>query len=201
MGYLTKEEIDSIGFSYVGDGVQISDKAVFYETHLIEIGDYSRIDDFCLLSGRVVIGRNVHVAVYSHLAGGSEGIVLDDFSGIAYGCQIFTQSDDYSGESLTNPTVQTKYKKEIKEKIYIGKHCIIGANSVVMPGVTMAEGCSLGAQSLLHKSTEPWGVYFGVPAKKIKNRKKDLLEKEKEMLAEESSQKTKALQEIFNKNE
>ena len=200
MGYLTREQIERIGFSYVGDGVQISDRAVFYDTHLIEIGDYSRIDDFCLLSGKVSLGRNVHIAVYSHLAGGSEGIVLDDFSGGAYGCQIFTQSDDYSGESLTNPTVQKKYKNEIKEKIHIGKHCIIGANSVVMPGVVMAEGCSLGAQSLLHKSTEPWGVYFGVPAKKINIRKKDLLEKEKAMLADESAQKEKAFQKIFNKN-
>lgn len=46
----------------------------------------------------------------------------------------------------------------------------------------MEEGTSIGANSLVLKSTEPWGIYAGSPIKKLKNRKKDLLKLEKEFL-------------------
>ena len=183
MAYLTKDQLHSFGFKRIGENVLISERAVIYNADQIEIGDNSRIDDFCVLSGKICIGRNVHLAVFTNLAGGAPGITLDDFSGIAYGCQIFAQSDDYSGRTMTNPTIPAEYKKETKRKVYIGRHVIIGANSVVLPGVNVAEGCSLGAQSLLTKSTEPWTIYFGVPAKKLKSRRKDLLELEMKFLA------------------
>ena len=77
------------------------------------------------------------------------------------------------------------YKKELKKKVVIGRHCIIGAHSAVFPGVIMAEGCSLGAMSMLTKSTEPWSIYFGIPAKRIKERKKDLLILERNYLDSE----------------
>lgn len=55
-------------------------------------------------------------------------------------------------------------------------------NSIVLPGVSLAEGTSVGALSVVRKNTEPWSVYLGNPAKKIKNRKKDLLDLEKKYL-------------------
>jgi acetyltransferase-like isoleucine patch superfamily enzyme len=54
-----------------------------------------------------------------------------------------------------------------------------------MPGVVLSEGTSVGAMSLVLKSTEPWGVYVGNPAKRLKDRKRDLLELEKEYLKNE----------------
>jgi acetyltransferase-like isoleucine patch superfamily enzyme len=47
------------------------------------------------------------------------------------------------------------------------------ANSVVLPGVTMAEGSVLGSNSLLKTNTEPWTVYAGSPARPIRKRNKD----------------------------
>jgi len=91
---------------------------------------------------------------------------------------VFTQSDDYSGMTLTNPTIPTQFKKETKKEIYVGKHVIVGAGSIIFPGVNIAEGCSVGALTLVTKSTEAWGVYVGNPAKRIKERKKDLLKLE-----------------------
>jgi galactoside O-acetyltransferase len=150
----------------------------------MEIGDYSRIDDFCVISGKVTIGRNVHVAVFCNVGGGELGVTLDDFSGLAYGCHVFSQSDDYSGRTLTNPTVPAKYKCEIKSPVHIKRHSIVGVSSVIFPGVTLAEGTSIGAMSLVTKSTEEWSVYFGVPAKRLKARKRELLELEKDYLQE-----------------
>jgi galactoside O-acetyltransferase len=187
MGYLSQEQLHAMGFKSLGANVLISEKASIYDADRIEIGDHSRIDDFCAVSGTVRIGRNVHIAVLCTIAGGSEGVTLADFSGLAYGCQIFSQSDDYSGGTLTNPTVPAKYKKEIKKPVYIGRHVIIGTNSIVLPGVSIADGCSVGACSMVTKSTEEWSVYFGVPAKRIKARRRELLELEQAYLSTESA--------------
>lgn len=175
MAFLAHTQLQAMGFKYLGKDVRISDKAAIYNADQIEIGDYSRIDDFCVLSGRIRIGRNVHIAVFCNLAGGTEGITMDDFAGLAYRCDIFSQSDDYTGGTLTNPTVPGVFKQETRQAVYVGRHCIIGAGSMVFPGVHVAEGCSVGAMSMVTKTTHPWGVYFGVPAKRIKSRRRDLL--------------------------
>ena len=38
-----------------------------------------------------------------------------------------------------------------------------------------------GSMSLINRSTEPWGVYAGIPARRLKERKRDLLELEKKL--------------------
>lgn len=185
MAFLSEEQLQALGFKKLGRNVCISDKASIFNPEQMEIGHNSRIDDFCVVSGRVVIGRNVHVAVFCNIAGGTEGVVLGDFAGLAYGCHVFSQSDDYSGRTLTNPTVPSQYKRETKKAVNIGRHCILGTNSIVFPGAHVAEGTSTGALSVVTKPTEPWSLYTGSPAKKIKDRRRDLLELEKEYLQED----------------
>lgn len=119
MSFLSDSELRKIGFKKLGKNVKISEKASIYNPEKIEIGDNSRIDDFCLLSGKISIGNNVHIAAYCNIAGGIEGITFDDFSGLAYGCHVFSQSDDYTGRTLTNPTIPKKYKKEIIKQVII----------------------------------------------------------------------------------
>lgn len=184
MAYLSETQLAEMGFKHLGKNVLVSDKCSIYNADQISIGDYSRIDDFCVVSGKVTLGRNVHIAVFVNLAGGEMGITMDDFSSVAYGSHVFTQSDDYLGTYLTNPTVPDKYKVETKLAIHIGRHVIVGTNSLIFPGVTLADGCSVGALSMVTKSTEPWKVYVGIPAKPVADRKKDLLDLEKQYLAE-----------------
>lgn len=178
MAWLSRDEIFALGFVEVGEDVRISDRASIYVTKGSCIGDRSRIDDFCVVSGKVDIGKNVHVAVFSNVAGGEPGVVMEDFAGLAYGCHVFTHSDDYSGGSLTNPTVPAKYKKEKKAEVRLGRHVILGTCAIVLPGVLVAEGCSVGAHALVTLSTEPWGIYVGAPAKRLKDRRRDLLKLE-----------------------
>ena len=182
MAYLVEKQLSEMGFKSLGKDVKISDRASIYNADQIEIGDYSRIDDFCVISGKIKIGRNVHIAPYCLVAGGEKGIIFEDFSGLAYQVQVFTQSDDYSGQTMTNPTVPAEFKKEAKRAVFIGRHSIVGAGSIILPGVTLNEGTSIGAMSLVRKSTESWSIYLGNPAKKIKDRKKDLLELERAYL-------------------
>ena len=183
MAFLAANQLRDLGFMSLGTGVLISDKASIYNPESMEIGDYSRIDDFCVISGRVSIGRNVHIAIHSNVAGGSDGVVLDDFSGLAYGCQVFSQSDDYSGTTMTNPTVPAEFKAVRKNAVRIGRHSILGTSTVVFPGVQIAEGCATGALAVVTKSTEPWSIYAGNPAKRVKRRNQGLLELEKAYLA------------------
>ncbi len=186
MAYCTNEQLMQMGFKSLGNNVKISDKASIYDADQIEIGDNSRIDDFCVVSGKVKIGKYVHAAPFSLIAGGEQGIFMDDFSGLAYHVQVFSQSDDYLGRALTNPTVPEIFKRETKEAVVLARHVIVGAGSIIFPGVVVAEGCAVGAMSLVRKSTRPWGVYVGNPARRVMERKKDLLELEKQFLEHES---------------
>lgn len=182
MSYLNLNQLKKKKFKKIGKNVKISSKASFYDCGEIEIGDNSRIDDYCLVSGRVFIGKNCHIAAFCNLAGGEKGIFIDDFAGVAYDCQIFTQSDDYSGYTLTNPTIPDKFKNEVKKKITIKKHSIIGTKSIILPGVILETGTAIYSYSLVTKSTEPWSIYFGIPAKKIKSRSRNLLKFEIQFL-------------------
>ena len=185
MAYYTEDELKNLGFKSIGKNVKISDKASIYNFDKIEIGDNSRVDDFCVISGSVKIGSNVHITPFCLVAGGIPGVIIESFSTLAYGVKVFSQSDDYSGASMTNSTIPKYFKKEILSKVLIERHSIIGAGSIVMPGVTIATGTSIGANSLVLKSTNPWEICAGSPVKKIKERKKELLILEKEYLKDE----------------
>jgi acetyltransferase-like isoleucine patch superfamily enzyme len=184
MSYLTKEQLNKIGFKFVGVDVKISDKACIYDPEKIIIDDYSRVDDLCILSGNIDIGKYVHITPMCLIAGGEPGVKLADFCTLAYGVKIFSQSDDYSGETMVSSLIDSKYKSEVFAQVVLNKHVVIGTNSVIFPGVNIAEGCSVGAMSLINQSTKPWGIYIGSPAKRIKERKQDLLKLEELFLEE-----------------
>jgi dTDP-4-amino-4,6-dideoxy-D-glucose acyltransferase len=97
---------------------------------------------------------------------------------------LHAQSDDFKGNFLTNPTIPDKYRKIKKKKIILEKHALIGSGCRIMPGVVVAEGSAVGAMSLLVKDTKPWKVYFGIPAKPLRDRSKQLLELEKQLLTD-----------------
>ncbi len=184
MGFLSYEETLKLGFKYVGKDVLVSDKASIYGAEFISIGDYSRIDDFCLLSasaeGGIEIGRYVHISAYSSLVGRAK-IVMQDFSGLSSKVAVYSSSDDYSGEHLTNPTVPAEFKKIDSRPVILEKHVIVGTGSVILPGVTIKYGTAVGALSMVYKDCEELSIYSGSPAKLLKPRKTNFIELEKEL--------------------
>ena len=168
-----------------GKNVKISDRAVIYNPDNLTIGDNVRIDDFCVLScgAGLKIGNNVHIAPYTAFFAGA-GIVIDDFVGISAHCAFYSTSDDYTGQSLTNPTVPDKYKNVTKAPIHIGRHVLIGHAVTVMPGVTIGEGVSIGAHSFITKDCVAWAIYAGCPAKIRAPRSQMILQLEKQYLEE-----------------
>ena len=189
MAWLTQEQLESLGLKHLGNDVKISDKASLINPELISIGDRSRIDDFCVLSGNVTIEHNVHVTVFCNLAGGEPGISIGAFSGIAYGSHIFAQSDDYTGLELVGPTFPEKYRSNtVKKPVVLEKFCNLGAHALVSPGVTLAEGTVVGIKSWISKSTKPWTIYFGIPAKELKPRLKNMVELAEQYMQEITEQ-------------
>ena len=179
--FYNEEELKEIGLKRVGQNVKISKKASIYSPEEIEIGDNVRIDDFALLSGSIVIGNNVHISTYAALFSCEKIIEIKDYVGVSSRVTIYSQTDDYSGDSLTNPTIPEEYKNVIKKEVVLGKHVIIGSSSVILPGASIGEGTAVGAMSLVNKPLEEWSIYAGIPCKKIKDRSKKLLEYEKEL--------------------
>lgn len=169
------DELKSLGFRHVGQDVYVSRKASLYGCGKMSIGNHVRIDDFCILSGKVEIGNYVHVAAYSALYGGENGVYIEDFANISSRVSVYSVSDDYSGETMTNPMVPDEYKKVTSAPVHIGKHVIIGSTSVVLPGVHVAEGGSFGCFSLIKEDTEAWWIYTGIPCEKLKERSRELL--------------------------
>ena len=184
--FYKEEELLSLGLKQYGSDVHISRKASIYGAENVIIGDNVRIDDFCILSGRVEIGNNVHIAAYSALYGGTEGIFIGNFANISSRVSIYSVSDDYSGKSMTNPTIPDEYKEVIKSSVHIGEDVIIGSTSVVLPGVNIAEGGSFGAFSLINQDTEEWTIYAGIPVKKLKERSRRAKMMEKEYIAKQT---------------
>lgn len=189
MAYLNDAQLAAIGLRSYGKKVYISDKASIYNPGAINIGDNVRIDDFVVISageGGIKIGSNIHIAIFSSLIGQGQ-IELKDFCNISSRVSVYSSSDDYSGNSLTNPTIPNKFKKVVNAPVTVEEHVIIGAGSVVLPGVTVGKGCAVGSLSLVNVSLEPFTIYAGVPVKRIKERSKVILELEKQYLSEASN--------------
>lgn len=184
MAFLTKEEINAMPFLSVGENVLISTKASLYGIDKIKIGSNVRIDDFSIISagsGGIVIGNYVHIAAYSSLIGANK-IILSDFSGISSRVSIYSSNDDYSGASLTNPTIPDEFKLVNHSDVFIGRHVIIGSGSILLPGSNLAEGVAIGAMSLVKGECRSFGIYSGNPLRFIKERKRDLLKLETELI-------------------
>ncbi len=183
MAFLNESELASIGFACIGRHVLVSRKASIYNPGNISIGDHVRIDDFCVISAGaegISIGSYVHIAIFSSLTG-AEHIALDDFAGLSSRVSIYSSSDDYSGATLTNPTVPDEFRKVAHGPVRIGRHVIVGAGSIILPGVTLMDGCAVGALSLVTKSHPEFTIISGVPARRIGNRKRDLLMQETQL--------------------
>lgn len=181
--FYSEDELKYLGIKRYGYNVLISKNAILYNPDKLEIGNNVRIDDFTTISGKVVLGDYIHIAQFCSLYGGNEGIYMENFSGISSKCTIYATSNDYSGESMTNPMVPAEYKTTDKNyPVKLEKHVVIGCSSVILPGVIVKEGSSVGAMSLITKSLQPWGVYAGIPVRYLKERSKKILDLEKRML-------------------
>ncbi len=175
--FYSGEELEQIGFRSLGNDVRLSRKASIYDAENIEIGNHVRIDDFCILSGRIRLGDHIHISAYSALFAGDYGIMMEDFTTLSSRCAIYALTDDYSGEYMTNPTVPEECRHVTGGQVVIKRHVIIGTGSTILPNLTIGEGTAVGSMSLVRESLDPWGIYVGIPCQRVKERVRKLLSK------------------------
>lgn len=165
----------------IGSNVVIGKTVRIRYPHLVEIGDNVIIDDFTYISTSLNLDNYVHIASGCKLIGGPNAkINILNFSTLSPNVVLAAGSDDYIS-GLASPLVPISFKGNCKiGEINIGRHCIIGSNSTVLPNVLFNDGAVVGAQSLVNKNLDAWTLYAGIPAKKIKLRDKlKILELEK----------------------
>ena len=169
-----------LGLRNLGKNVRIHRTALFFNPQHVDIGDNSRIDAFTIITGSeagVSIGRHVHIAAGAYLFGGG-GISVHDFAGISCRTILLSSNDDYSGRFLTGPTIPEKFTQVTRSRITIGRHAVIGAACVVLPGVEIGDGAAVGAQSLVKANVDPFTIVAGSPLRVLRKRDQRLLELE-----------------------
>lgn len=187
--FYTPEELKELGIKEFGENVKISRNAMLYHPEKLVLGHDVRIDDFTIISGNVRLYNFVHLSQFCGLYGDEAGIEIEDYTAVAAKCSIYAVSDDYVGANIPTPMVPMKYKTMIQKPVHIGKYSILGANTVILPGVTVKEGTTVGAMSLCNKDLDEWSVYAGIPARKVKNRDKKLLNLVEEFEKERATHK------------
>ena len=132
----------------------------------IEFGQNIIIDDFAFVyaTTRMKIGNYVHIACFASVVGGAD-LVLEDFVAISHGARILTGTDDFKDWGFGNSTVPLKYRNVTRKPVHVGKFCIVGANSVVLPGVTIGDNAVVGAGSVVTRDVPAGAVVVGNPAR------------------------------------
>jgi galactoside O-acetyltransferase len=169
--YYDETELRTIGFKSVGIDVRVSKTAKIKNPNEVSIGNHVAIDDFVVITTKACIGNYIHIATGVIIFGGKLSLlVMEDFTFISANSTLVLGSDDYVGEGLIGPTVPMKYRKVTYGTTTFKKYSGLGANTTVMPNVTIGEGSVTGASALLTKNIEDWGIYIGVPAKRVRDR-------------------------------
>ncbi len=150
----------------------------------VEFGTDIIIDDYVLIYAKkkVRIGNHVHIASFTSITG-NESFIMEDFTGISQGCRLVTSCDDFKDWGFGNPTIPIEYRNLKNAPIIMERLSLIGANSVVLPGVTIGEGVTVGACSVVTRDLEPWGIYIG--NKRVGERNKDGIMENYEKLLKE----------------
>ncbi len=168
-GYYTELDLAELGFKALGKNVLVARDAIFVGVQNISIGSNVRIDSnvtFAASGGLLQIGDYVHVGGGCHV-NCSGGVRIGHYVAISQGVKIYSASDDYSGEFMTNPTVPQALRKDQVGEVNIEDHVIIGSGSVVLPGVRLNKGAAVGALSVVKKNLEEFRIYAGSPTREV----------------------------------
>lgn len=154
----------------IGEDVRLSELAVISRPELMELGSHISIDQWVYISTKAKLGSYIHIAPSVSIIGGASAeIIMEDFTNIGSGSRIVCATNDFS-QGLISPVVPAQYQTVITKPVVFKRYSTVGVNCVILPGVTLAEGSIVGANSLVKSDTEPWTIYAGSPAKPIGKR-------------------------------
>ena len=117
----------------------------------LKLGNNIQINDFVHLSAidSLEIGDNCLLASHIYISDNKHGV--------------------YGGEGRhSSPDIAPECREYVVAPVKIEKNCWLGEGVIVMPGVTIGEGCVIGAHSVVTKDIPPFSIAAGTPAKVIK---------------------------------
>jgi len=156
----------------------------------LSLGDESIIADFSFIYAvgkGIEIGNFCNITEHAIIQSGPNSIVkFHDFSAIGPRVTILAASDNYLGEAFSGLSIyKDKYRKIISKDVILKSHVQVGTCSTILPGVTLGEGCQIGANSLVTKSMPEWTLCYGSPCKPVKEIPREtILSMKKEFLEE-----------------
>lgn len=158
-----------------GQDTYISPRAEIRRPHLVEIGNHVAIDSGVYITTAAKIGDYVHISPYVTSVGGAGAkLIIDGFNTISAGARLICMGDEHLGEGLVGPLIPDQYKDRLLGGfIHIEKFASIATNAIIMPGITIKEGCVIGAGAIVTQDTKPWTIYVGAPARALKIRPKE----------------------------
>ncbi|MCW2949412.1 MAG: acetyltransferase RfbO, CysE/LacA/LpxA/NodL family, partial [Thermoleophilia bacterium] len=164
---LGRAELLELGIASCGEDVAVDPTVRIIGAERIHLGSHVRIDAFTVLSagaGGIHIGDYVHIAAFVFLAGAGR-ITVGDHVGLSGRVSVYSSNDDYSGAALSNPTAPIDLRNVTTADVTFGRHVLVGAGTVVLPGVTVADGASVGALSLVTRDVDPFTIVAGIPTR------------------------------------
>lgn len=122
----------------------------------------SGIMERCFFGGReITLGRGVFLNV-GCVIDNSASVTIEDECRLGMGVTIATSTHQDGGPERRAGEVRAL-------PVVIKRGAWLGSSVTVLPGVTVGEGCIVGAGSVVTKDLEPHGLYLGVPAGRIRD--------------------------------
>ncbi len=148
----------------------------YRKKHFKKLGtnvSYQEMNSKFLFTENISIGEHCKILDGAHIDG-SGGISIGKGTIIAPLCTILTSNHFYDEDHLEYLPYDHRM---IKKPVSIGDYCWIGRNVMIMPGVKIGDGCVIAAGSIVVKDIPSYSVAGGNPARIIKNRKGEKIEK------------------------
>lgn len=123
-------------------------------------GEKTSIYDSSFIFGDVTVGVETWIGPFTLIDGSGGGLVIGDHCSISAGVHIYTHDTVLWAVS---GGVQQARKSAVK----IGSNTYIGAQSVIVAGVTIGERCVIAANSLVNRDVPDGTIVGGTPAKKL----------------------------------
>lgn len=174
---------DKWGFRESGENVVIYEPVTIIAPEKMVLKNNILISEYAYLAGGLgfYIGNYIHIAAHVSVSGGGY-CILEDFTGLSAGVRLITGSDDFTGQAMSNPMVPTEFRKVTRSFVHLEKHALLATGVIVHPGVTIGEGAVASSGSVVTSDLEPWSIYRGIPARKVRERPRDrILSFEKEL--------------------
>lgn len=136
----------------------------------IYLSDFVYLDQYTQLvapKGYIRIGRRCHIAQFVVMTGHA-GVEISDYVAIASGAKLYSLSEwPGDGKRICGPMIPQEQRALKEGPICIRKDAFIGANAVILPGVTIGEGAVIGANTVIQRDVKPWSVVVGIPPRVV----------------------------------